>query len=493
MLKPEEDVLLRSLILVGREESDDACLSAYSTLLSTHVKFSDDFYKIFEFITAYYDNSVGFPTKTDTIHHFKNKGMYNLVKIIEGICGLPKLTSEEFVYRMGVFKHDFETDVVLRAFSEGIDYINQKRQESGVNESVAEKAMSIFSDKTSELYVANSLVRTSGSLSDALPDFRKNLELTMNCDEREFMPSGLVAVDQYVDGISRGNLAFICGFTSAFKTGSCVNWALNAVKLGYNVLYVTMENSYSELLNQFISCHAANMDLFGSVCQRPPTHTDIGRGTLSREQFNLVDTAYQDLVFKCDKGVYGNLYIDNPNVDPTLSYIRHISSFYNAKCNQGLDMIVIDAPNLMVSESNAHERDSRNAIIRSLKLFAGSFNRGKGIAVLCPHQINRDGHERAKKHTEFIYDHKCIADLNEIERSADIVLTIFSDDEELRLKNMMLVQFLKTRHHGAPKYQNFPVQVSMGTRRWDNCQMDRALAFDDTFDLEPDEEMDIEI
>jgi len=489
-MRMEELQILRGVIRLDTEASSDELLGNYTQLMAKKLAFSPEVADVLNFVSEYYKSTSGFPQYREVEDHFRTKNNFNLVRNLETLKKVQRPDEQQFTYNLKKYAQDYETDLVRKAMEETLNYISENRPKISINESLAEQALSKLNDQVASLYSrSHGNVFTSGNVADYYANFKLKMEESMYDNQSQVIPSGVSIIDQHISGIAKGNLAFLIGYAGSFKTGACMNWCMEAIRLGYNVLYVSMENSAIELTNQILSCHASDADLFGHLGIPTPSHTDIGDGNVTEAQQELIDTAYQDYMIRQQNGEYGQFFVHQPEVaEVTLSYVRNITNFFNAKCGNELDMLVIDAPYLMTPELYKSDfRAALNQIIRSLKLFAQSFNKGEGLAVLCPHQINRDGHDRALKNKDFIYDHKCIADLNEIEKSADLAMTVFSDNEDLRVTNQVLVQFLKSRHHGVPKYQNFPIYANLATRRWGNLNLDSSGNYEDQFDFSLEE------
>lgn len=70
-------------------------------------------------------------------------------------------------------------------------------------------------------------------------------------------------------------------------------------------------------------------------------------------------------------------------------------------------------------------------------------SRGYDFRICFLSQINRDGYRKALRRSG-VYDLTCLAEYNELERSAAYVVTLFSTDE-LKAVNEVRVQLLKCR------------------------------------------------
>lgn len=491
----KEKLILRNIIKFNNDSTPKSMYEKFSKLVDYKINYSEDITRVIKFVNSFNIENSGLPHITQVESYFREIVDPCALQVLEEVKTLKPMSLEDFENTLKVLKRNHSLVRIKGAADSLVEKLMEEGSDSQ-NFSLPENLISDFMSKVSDVYEDNTeKIFTAGDLSQYRPYLEESLNLAKQTGGEDFIPSGVAEIDQYIgQGIRRGNLSFVCGFAGAFKTGACVNWAVNAMNLGYNVLYITMENSATELMDQIISCHSSNVELFGKICSRPPCHSDIGSGELTPEQENLVKVSLDDYRIKKEIGDYGTLYVHQPRVSSvTLSYIINLANRYNTDCNNELDMLVIDSPNLMTPEKyNSDSRAALNDIIRGLKVFAQSFNKGLGISLLCPHQINREGHERAKKDENFIYDHKCVADLNEVERSADLVLTLFSDDDDLRNRNEVKIQFLKTRHHGAPKGKNFPIYANLGTRRWASLEKEVEPGSEGIDYDELSEELDIE-
>jgi hypothetical protein len=107
------------------------------------------------------------------------------------------------------------------------------------------------------------------------------------------------------------------------------------------------------------------------------------------------------------------------------------------------------------------------AIYQEAHRMALGFARGRGVAVVCAHQINREGgtkviatSEKGGKVPRFDLTH--LAGSSEAERSADIVTTSYVDDR-CRGKGLVLFDCLKSRHRRL--FEPFLAYVDWPTRR----------------------------
>jgi hypothetical protein len=72
--------------------------------------------------------------------------------------------------------------------------------------------------------------------------------------------------------------------------------------------------------------------------------------------------------------------------------------------------------------------ETTNNVIQSLKQLCLTFNNGRGIRILSPHQANRESYKEAKKN-DGLYNLTGMSNAHETERSSDVVISIFKYDE----------------------------------------------------------------
>lgn len=466
--------IIRGVLRLGSEDSK-ALDKNFNYFCSCEIDLPKNYKVVLEYIENYFNRYASVPRVDNVIGELKTRGELDLLKKFETIKSLDVPSYADFQYSIDKVCATTSYKKLGQAIDSTYELFEQGRGKVETDDFVIEDIISDFNQKVSDLTTRNFKddTFTSGSMSDSYEHFISQYEHKENHQEDSYgILSGVNIIDDVLGGIRRGQLMFIAGWTGSFKTGSCVNWAVSGVRAGYNVLYITMENTRSELEAQVLSCHSADPK-FARFNVNSPTHSEIFKARLTPPQKKLIlDRVYKDIIINED-GDYGSLYLHQPDkADFTISDALRVCLKYNNECGGELDMLVLDSPLLMVPEKGPRDNNSRNWIVRTLKTIAASFNRGKGLAILCPHQINREGYARAIQNNG-VYDHRCIADLNEVERSSDGILTIFID-EVLRSSNQAKIQFLKTRSEQLPT-EPYTIQADLGVRRWGDDLEDMDL------------------
>ena len=267
-------------------------------------------------------------------------------------------------------------------------------------------------------------------------------------------------IDESTEGIKNSELWIVAAFTGHCKTTFSYNMAYRAIFGGWNVAYVTLEMSYTEIRRHLYVLHSCNpifkekypeySDLVGKI-----TYNNVEYGRLNDQELKYWTCVCNDF----DQSIngtsesYGKAYIWQPQSSSVTSadiemQMRSWQQELQAENKGDLDMGIIDYISLMGATDDEKSRDGNettNNIIKSLKRMTLTFNNGKGIRVISPHQINRAGFKEALEN-EGRYYLTALSNNHEAERSADVVISIFKFDAEgennkLRLCNLKRRRF----------------------------------------------------
>ena len=237
------------------------------------------------------------------------------------------------------------------------------------------------------------------------------------------------------------------GFISHNST-FCLNWAYNAaIYGGYNVAIASLEMSDEKVARTMYTMHASNPEL------APPViipYKDYKEAKLDVPQaLYLHEVVIPDYV---NNDTYGNVFFiptvgDNASVKSggriTVSDIA--SQLSQFELLNPIDLLIIDYPTLLDPTEKGFKGDLErgNAVVRELKRLAMSWGNNRGIAIIGPHHINRQGQSYAEK-TKGEYNFAAISSVNGIEKDADYVFTLWADDE-LRQKQRVRFACLASR------------------------------------------------
>lgn len=251
--------------------------------------------------------------------------------------------------------------------------------------------------------------------------------------------SGIGSIDHATGGFQRGELSLIAAFTNHGKTQFCCQTAWHtSVKQGKNVFFATSETVRGTVRRRIIARHSR---LPQFEYPQGLNSTDIRDGTLSPKEEQIL----KDVVHDLDKNPnYGRLYIAQIPRGATLSYLE--ARMNRQGMTWDIDLGVVDA--LMLLKPDRHrgsEREEFNDILRDAKVFATSFQEGRGVPMVSPWQIRRESYLEALR-TGF-YGLASLSDTSEAEKSSDQIVSLLGMPEN---KAEVVLQFLKMRDGEIP-------------------------------------------
>jgi replicative DNA helicase len=246
-------------------------------------------------------------------------------------------------------------------------------------------------------------VRTFEKLGDMLPGTVETIENIFSGKARIFgLGTGFDNLDRLVGGFRKGQFIVIAARPAMGKSALALNIAYNlAMNFDKKVAVFTMEMASEEIALRFISSAAEiSMD---QLMQ--------GYGLDQQKMMRIVQAA---------DGLSGlGVHIDDTGANTALD-IRAKTRRLKAELG-GLDLVIIDYIQLMISNRNRENRQQEIAeISRSMKVLAKELD----LPVIALSQLNRGLESRDDKRPQ-------LSDLREsgaIEQDADIVMFIYRDE-----------------------------------------------------------------
>lgn len=323
--------------------------------------------------------------------------------------------------------------------------------------------------------------RLSGNLMSSGTDFMESYD-RIKADPRYGLGqlTGIAQIDEALKGARKAELWIHAAFTGHLKTYFATHWAyIQAVYFGYSSLYFSLEVPMKQLQNMFYTMHSAHED-FRDIRAKLGieglglVYSKIRDGQLSlpEEKF-LRDYVVPDFCknptvphngpHSINPQSYGDILVevaDPEKMDFTILDMRQRAELLYTQ--SPFHTVYVDHAGLVSPRSRYSNTTERlNEVLRDLKKFAGSFNRGQGIAVVGLFQISREGFKSALK-SEGRYNLTHLSYANECERSADIVTTSWAHDDVKEL-GRAIFQCLKARDHQP--FDRCPVRVEFNHRR----------------------------
>lgn len=308
-------------------------------------------------------------------------------------------------------------------------------------------------------------IKTTSPISDTAFE---NLKEHIDDSKDTSLYTGIKKLDDNDAYIKKGKITSVFAYTGSFKTMFCSNASYNVIKQGANVLYLSLEISKYEMYMNFLSRHSNNFD-------KKISHTDIKNNILNEEDKNyLYNTIYQDFKDKLKEHliIFDETDLKSNTYASYSKLFTQADNYFNKKNGHGIDLIVIDHINLLKFDSGEKVQNDYSAVNHWMSYFRKNainfLDQKRQVAILCACQSSREGYKKAMRNKKG-YDLTSIAEGNEIERSSQLVLSIFTDDEH-RKNNISQMQILKLRDGKStselldvgidPKYYMFGIEVN---------------------------------
>lgn len=275
-------------------------------------------------------------------------------------------------------------------------------------------------------------------------------------------------IDDAYRGTKLGELDIIAAFVGQGKTTFAANLAYNGVMQGMNGMFVAMEMGFQEMRDLFYvlhTCfpewydhhkykHLAGKISFEKVCY----------GELSDLEHEFFSTASDDFSIRND---FGELILYQPSDALTPSKLE--TELYDRSAElkergKTLDFVIVDYVGLMVADKNERYGDHNvdmNGIIKRLKNLSINFQEGRGLRVVTPFQVNREGWKEAQKN-EGVYKLTALSGANEAERAPDHIYSLYMTDD-MKKSGIMKITCLKSRKTAL--FSPFEAHIDFSSRR----------------------------
>lgn len=213
------------------------------------------------------------------------------------------------------------------------------------------------------------------------------------------IPSGIGVLDKALgSGFRRGTMSILAARPSMGKSGLALQFATNAAKNGYKVLFISLEMSAESLM----------LRLAGSEAGIEPASLRQATG----ESWKQVRQAFTPIasipLWICD--------------DSGVTSSKAVALAKELKAKHGLDLVIVDY--LQRFPDTIHERQmSRNHLIGGISKLFANLARQINAAVILVSQVNR--------RSDYSQDKKPglsdLRDSGEIEQDADVVMLLWRE------------------------------------------------------------------
>ncbi len=262
--------------------------------------------------------------------------------------------------------------------------------------------------------------------------------------------------------IGKRNLRFvgIMGMSGDGKTTVLNTVVYNILSGGHNVLYVSLEHDPKEIWEFMAFLHSS--------------HEDYGFELPSLNDWDLAaDPESGKVVTDQDKANMGMLLRDiqsRCNLPGLLdvqqfrdweSIVAHLEANH---AENRYDVLVIDYIARLDVPGDPRFRDQAiKGIIHKAQSLTRSFDANRGLVLISPMQVNRQGHKQANaaEEGEMRYDINAIANFSEYQHDMDYIFSVFSD-ENMKADFQLVMETVKRRKGTRPPTVTLKIDPNSG-------------------------------
>jgi len=333
-------------------------------------------------------------------------------------------------------------------------------------------AVSYFSSNSRDFIISTTDVKTSGDIRST----QETEEAKLDYQKRKRDPAAklglftnLNKIDEVFRGIKLGDLFIIAAYVGQGKSTFAVNLGYQGIVQGLNGLFISLEMTFEEMRDMIYVLHTANLEWFDNLefkkLMGNISYSKVRYGELKEKEEQFYNVALDDFSGRANYGQFRILQASGSEMTP--SRLEMELENYRAELEEHgktLDFCIIDYVGLMVQDKERKYGDFNidlNNIIKKLKMISLSFDAGRGLRVITPFQINREGFKEAEKNGG-LYKLRHLSNANEAERSSDGVITLFTTEE---MKEMGRVKFGCLKNRDGRIFSPFEGNIDF-TSKW---------------------------
>lgn len=480
-----EDKLLRSVILKDLTiEKKDELLKNYSKLVKSNVRLSPVDQTILDYIKTFYNQHNEVPTLNILRDHFNRQSRSDISNRLDDVEKETPSFDVEYDYLISSYK-DIKTDEGMESLLRETNLIRTQGKKFGkeTKKGVRDAYYHFLHEGSRVLDLTNEGSKVSGCINEDTQEvIEEYLKKKGSNKYRDVVFTGFDPIDEVCGGLKKKELLLWLGYTSDGKTTCCLNMAYNAAAYGgANVLIYSLEMSYEQLRNIFITLHSCNTKFRNQF--NPISYTKLEMGELDPEEEHFLANEILPDLEKND--LLGRIRVEYATSGFTIADLRASAELIHRE--NPIDLLIVDYVQLLSPERGvrfANHAEALNFTIKELKQLSMTFNRGEGMRVVSPYQASRAGRVEAEK-SEGNYTLRALSQANESERSADIVAYSYLSPE-LRDSNMIKMGVIKNR--SRPLIEQFEQTAILSSRyigrKIDGGALDPEMIFDsENFDL----------
>lgn len=352
---------------------------------------------IFEFIVDYWSKSGRDKAPTAEVIHHK----YASYKHAESEETLDWLISE--------LKKRYKFNQILKTVEKVAD-LSDKGQVDEALHALANDSFDIMLTTSDR----KSLADFVGNTDDRIARY---VERSTFCGEVKGCSLGLLEVDQHTFGLLAGELGVLAGYSGTGKTWALLKAALESLRNGISVYFVTLELSREEVEDR-LDAMIANV-----------SHERITRGSLTREELDRLSAAQAEV-----SAFSAHLFVDHVGRNE-----RTVQALVNNAKHHGAQYLIIDQLSFLQGRREYYKtpQDKITEVMNDLKESISDTSE-RMLSCLIAVQFNRDQKKSGKV---ALWN---LAEAAVIERVADMVFGL-NQSSEMRANKAMLYAQLKFR------------------------------------------------
>jgi len=270
--------------------------------------------------------------------------------------------------------------------------------------------------------------------------------------------TGLADLDEALGGgIQPGELVLVAAGSNVGKSTMCADWAWRAcVEQGLNVVIFTSETNRIQFRNKIIARHSR---LWGSHLPSGLDTRDLRAGKIPQEHVQYLASVVKHFA---DTPSHGRCWIAQVPRGATIGTLEarlaRVSKMFPAH------LVIIDYLMLLRSDRKRQSRrEELSEIVVQAKEMATGYQDGRGVSLVSPWQMNREGNKQARDVRGF-YSLDDLAETAEASCTADVILGLLpdGDDDSLGRAAPLKVGTVKVRD-GAKLRNQIHLKVDYGT------------------------------
>ncbi len=281
---------------------------------------------------------------------------------------------------------------------------------------------------------------------------------------------GVPPLDDRVDGLHKGELILVVGYTSDGKTSLCVQLAWSAaIEQNKNVLFLTTETVRSQVRRRLIARHSC-LPIFGAGDGL--NSREIKHGTLSADDRLRLTEVVADM--DANPG-YGRLHIAQVPRGASMPYVEQ--KVVRVARQMRVDLVIMDYLALLRPDrKRSTVREELSETLKAAKQISTTVNDGEGVPFISPWQVSRMARADAERVGYYKLD--ALSETAETSNSADTIISLLAplDNENRRCK----VKAQVMKHRDGEKANSIELSVDYATSKFSGA-FQQATSIDSMF------------